>query len=350
MAAEFWLHAFPPYEDLYDRARRAEEDGWTGILLPENQYVTPDPYVVLASLAGATRVLRLGQGCSNPGTRHPALHASQAASLQWVTGGRALFGLGRGDSAHAFLGRPPMPVREFETYVREVQRYLRGETVAVAGAERRIEWLSSSGLPKVPLDISATGPRVIAIAAVHADRISFNIGASSIRIQRAVALARSAREEAGLDPAGIGLGAFVNLAVHPDPRVARDMVRGGVSGFARFSGMAGKPLDDVPAEDRGVMEALLRAYDMDGGHGQAKSPQAMLLDDGFIDRFAVVGSAQQCVDRLAELAGLGLGHFVITPQSRFSDARAVAESLAQVSECVLPALNACPAARAMPSA
>ena len=337
---EFWLHAFPPYDDLVERALRAEADGWTGILLPENQFVTPDPYVVLSRVAAATSTLRLGQGCSNPGTRDASLHASQAISLHWVSGGRALLGLGRGDSAHAFLGLPPMPLADFERYVRTLQRYLAGESVPVAGSPRSIEWLPRSGLPKVPLEISATGPRVIALAAELAERVALNLGASPERIGRAVAGLRGARERVRLDPEGIQVGAYVNVAAHSDIAVAREMVRGGVSGFARFSAMSGRAVDGLTVEDRRVTEAMVAAYDMEGGHGQAMSRQASLLDDSFIDRFAVLGPPQRCVDHLAELVERGVRHLVISPQSRFTEREAVAESIAQIGETVIPALRA----------
>ena len=110
----------------------------------------------------------------------------------------------------------------------------------------RIEWIAS--LPKVPLDVAASGPRVIGLAAVIADRITFAVGADVERLAWAIEVARTARRDAGLDPDGLALGAYVNVAVHPDRAVARQLVAGGLSTLARFNVMHGTPVG--PYDDR----------------------------------------------------------------------------------------------------
>ncbi len=63
----------------------------------------------------------------------------------------------------------------------------------------RIFWIATVQ-PKVPVDVAATGPRVIAAAARHADRVSLNVGADMERIRWGMDVARAARAEAGLSP------------------------------------------------------------------------------------------------------------------------------------------------------
>ena len=80
-------------------------------------------------------------------------------------------------------------------------------------------------LPKVPVDVAATGPKVIAAAARHADRVTFAVGADAERIRWGMEVARAARAEAGLS-AEIPFGAYVTLIVHDDPERSDEDGRG----------------------------------------------------------------------------------------------------------------------------
>src|SRR5207237_1435766 len=152
-----------------------------------SQNLAGDPYVALALAAKATDRLRLGTGVTNPVTRHPAVTAACIASVQGESKGRAQLGIGRGDSALAYLGRAPASVAVFERYLADLQSYLRGDAVAFgddadletlgladAPKESRLSWLGMAQ-PKVPVAVAATGPRVIEAAARHADRVTFAV-------------------------------------------------------------------------------------------------------------------------------------------------------------------------------
>src|SRR5215210_2872116 len=153
--------------------------------------------------------------------------------------GRAVLGLGRGDSALTQLGMRPVPVAELERALGAIQGYLRGEEVELDGAAGRIGWLPLADLPKPPVAVAATGPHVIACAARHAEHIDFTVGAEPDRLRWAVDTARAA--SAGRS---VSLGAFVNVAVHPDRGVARDLVRGSTAILARFA-TEGAPPDGL---------------------------------------------------------------------------------------------------------
>jgi 5,10-methylenetetrahydromethanopterin reductase len=189
-------------------AQRAEADGFDGWFVVDSQNLAGDCYVALAHAAAATERIRLGTGVTNPFTRHPAVTASAIASVHAASGGRAVLGIGRGDSALAHLGLAPAPVALFERYLAQVQAYLRGEEVAfddlgsdavaevgslgLAGGPTasRLHWLPPD-LPKVPVTVAATGPKVIDAAAQLADRVTFALGAEHGRRGRTWRWARS---------------------------------------------------------------------------------------------------------------------------------------------------------------
>ena len=105
-------------------AVRAEAAGWDGMFVVDSQNLAVDPFVGLALAAVETSTLKLGTGVSNPATRHPAAAAAGIGSVHVASGGRAVFGVGRGDSALAHLGLAPARVAYFENFVRATRAYL----------------------------------------------------------------------------------------------------------------------------------------------------------------------------------------------------------------------------------
>lgn len=339
-------------------ARQLEEAGWAGLQVVDSQNLSGDPYVALAMAAMETKKLGLATGVTNVVTRHAAVTACSIASVQRISGGRACLGIGRGDSALAHLGRAPARLAPFERYLRHLRLYLRGAAVpfdeidiplsvapamselelADAPPDSRIGWLQGE-TAVVPVEVAASGPRVIAIAALHADRVMFALGAETTRLRWGMDLARQARAAAGLDPDGIRFGAYVNAACHDDLRIARDLVRGSLTTFARFNVMHGATAGPVSERDRAVLQALRDSYDM-RAHTRGDSRQAGVLPEDFIDRFAVVGAPGRVVERLRELAALGLDKVVITGAMRGVSEADAAVAKHAMESAVLPAFAA----------
>jgi 5,10-methylenetetrahydromethanopterin reductase len=334
---ELWTISIPHPTHAGELAARAEAAGWDGIAFTDSQNLTGDVFAGLAVAAKATTRLGLATGVTNPVTRHAAAAASGIATIQALSNGRAVLGIGRGDSALFQIGREPAPLAVFEPFLRDLATYLRGGGVKQNGFESRIRWLDAS-LPPVPVDVAATGPRVIELAACVADRITFAFGANPERLRWGIAKARAARAAAGLDPAGLEFGAFANVAPHADASVARELARGGVGTFAHFSGMAGSSAEGVRAEDRAVFERIHAHYDRPH-HTLGRARHAAELDDAFLDRFAVLGPTRDCVARLRELADVGLTKLVLTGASFDANREEAQRSRTLLEREVLPALR-----------
>ncbi|HBK05098.1 MAG TPA: hypothetical protein DDZ81_04455 [Acetobacteraceae bacterium] len=354
---ELWITGVASPRGTARVAADVEAAGWDGLLVVDSQNLSGDPYIALAMAATSTTRLGLGTGVTNCVTRHAAATACSIVSVDRISGGRAVLGIGRGDSALAHLGRAPAKPKVFERYLRQLQTYLRGEAVAfedidipvetapplagLALAEAppasRIEWITGRG-NKVPVEAAASGPTVIALAARQADRVMFALGADEERIAWGIDVARKARTDAGLDPDDIRFGAYLNCACSPDIDVARGLVKGGLTTFARFSVMHGKASGPVSEQDRAVLHQLHDSYDM-RAHTRGDSAQAGTLTPDFIDRFAVVGTPDQCVDRLRRLAELGLDKIAITGALRGVSETGAAASRVLLEREVLPAVR-----------
>ena len=356
MTIEIWSAGAGSPTRIGDQARRLEDEGWDGLALVDSQNLAPDPYVALGLAAAATSTLKLATGVTNPLTRHPAAAATVATTVQAASHGRFVLGIGRGDSSLAHLGLAPASPTAFEHYLVRLQGFLRGEEVpfeasadgaqlaapsaglGMAGgpAGSQIRWIAAAGqmgLPKVPVDVAATGPKVIAIAARHAERVSFAVGASADRIRWAIDQYLEIRPDGAA-----GIGASLPVLVHPDRDEARRHISGGVASFARFSVMHGQVTGPADERSRVALEAVHDAYDMNH-HFSHGSPQSQGLPPEVVDEFGIAGPPDYCIERLQELTKLGLTKLILLGGGIGMDRNAAAASRKLLTEEVLPAFR-----------
>ena len=338
---EFWTLSYPLPGTPERSSLLAEKQGWDGLLFTDSQNHNGDCYAALAIAAKATKRIGLGTGVTNPYTRHAAVTASAISTIQVESNGRAVLGVGRGDSAMARLGLRPTPLKQFEAYLSNLQSYLRGEEVINNNYSAPIRWLAQqkaqgSFQTKVPVDVAATGPKVVEIAGRQADILTFAVGADTKRMVSGVKRAREAREAAGGDANTLKFGAYINIAAHPDRGLARQASIGSVGIVAHFSGMGKTALEQLASNDRAVIEALTRDYQLDR-HGDAGAAHIEHLSDEFVGRFAIVGTPDECVDRLGKLLEeVPLSRVVVMSNSRGVDLAILEEVATVVSEEVLP--------------
>ena len=354
---EVWTHGVASPRGVKRVATDLEENGWDGLCVVDSQNLSGDPYVALAMAATVTKRISLGTAVTNSVTRMAAATAAGIASVDRVSDGRAVLGIGRGDSALAHLGRAPARLDQFETYIRHLQIYLRGGAVpfdeikmsddiappvaqlgmAEEPEESRMGWLGDGH--KVPIEVAASGPRVIEIAARHADRIMFTLGADEDRIAWGIDVARKARLKAGLDPDGVLFGAYINCACGEDLDLTRDLIRGGLATFARFSVMHGKPNGPMSDNAENALRKLHEMYDM-RMHTRDDSRQAIALPPEFIDHFAIVGTPDDCLKRLKRLTALGLDKVFFGVMFRMVQTPEGAAAKSLMEKEVLPVLKA----------
>jgi 5,10-methylenetetrahydromethanopterin reductase len=330
-----------------DTAARAEREGFDVALFGDGQNLYPDPYVRMGLAAGATSAIRLATSVTNPVTRHPAVTAAGIATVQAESGGRAILGIGRGDSALTCIGIPaPAPLRLLERYVEEVRAYLSGRSVDCDGYPSSIHWLPRD-LEAVPVDVACAGPRTIALAAHIADRVSFAVGAASERVEWALAHTRRALLAAGRDEREVSLGAYVVVAATDDLPSARDTIRGTVAVLTGFNAMRDARTDGQPEVLRRVAEPLRRAFAVEQAEARSRNDSehmrflASHVDDAYLDWFAVLGTPARVAARLRELVALGLRHlYLITGTPNTADPGLVERARSLLVHEVLPAVRA----------
>ena len=338
---EFWRSGGSNESTFPESARGAEAEGWDGQMFMDSQCLSRDPYVLMGAWAMETERIKLSTGVTNPLTRHPAVTAASAATLQAISGGRAVLGIGRGDSALAYLGQAPARLAMFERTLGELQALLGGEEISFSasgsagdapdldslslGAKpsvSRLHWLPE-GLPKVPLDVAATGPKVIAMSSPVAERVTFSVGAMPDRIEWAVDLANQARTDRGLGPDGVSYGAQIIVVCDTDEDKALEWAMGAVAPLARFQVIQGEAAGPTGGSDADNLDAVRTSYDMNK-HGHINEGEKMVgksFTPDFVRRFAIVGPPDHCTERLLELIRCGLERFVIVGPGFYDEPR-----------------------------
>jgi 5,10-methylenetetrahydromethanopterin reductase len=323
---------------LNDIAPRLEELGYDTALFTDNQGAAPDVWTALGFAASQTTRIQIGPGVTNTLTRDVSVTADAALTLQALSAGRSVLVVGRGDASAHYVGAPPERLATYERKIEDLRAYLRGETVLRGEVRSRIEWLDLLPLPPVPLELVASGPRVAEIAARHADRISFAVGADPDYVAMFVAETKAHASRAGRDPSMILFGAWVNAVLNDDPDVARNAVRGTAALWARFSAFRGRDLAGLPGPLASAAKYLRDNYDMNS-HGKGLAQHARDLPEDFLDWFTVTGSADRVRRRLRDLAAAGLDYCYVVPGALgFADAVG-AESISRIAREVLPSLG-----------
>tara|TARA_B100000902_G_C27217965_1_gene868046 strand:+ start:287 stop:1315 length:1029 start_codon:yes stop_codon:yes gene_type:complete len=320
-----------------------EDMGFDIVLCPDTQNLSADPYGQLALMANATTSLKIGTGVTHPVTRETAVTASAMASLQEESLGRAICGIGRGDSSAAHIGKRQATTEELRRCVVTLKRYLNGEAVEAGNMQSPIRWIDPKVISPVPIDIACTGPRTIEMACDVADRVSFAVGSAFERVEWAMNTAKEHLEKTGRSKDSLQIGAYINLICDHDEKRAISLARMLAGLVAHFTAMKGASTEHLPDKLLPVTQQLQTDYDMKN-HSSEKGQHLDLIDDDFIEWFSIVGSPQKCIDRLGKLLDLGLNHIYIlggSPIAEPRDARvrAMVEQTEVFANEVLPVLK-----------
>jgi alkanesulfonate monooxygenase SsuD/methylene tetrahydromethanopterin reductase-like flavin-dependent oxidoreductase (luciferase family) len=217
------------WADVRAAAVAADEGGFDGLWTwdhlrdPDGDPAgVPECMTTLAALAEVTRRVTLGSLVLNVSSRHPGLLANMAATIQQVSGGRFILGLGAGGSKatpyareQEALGLTVEPDAVRAQRVAEASQILRrlwsGDSTPFTGAHYRLDrpegYLRADPAP--PIVIGGFGPRMAAIAGKHGD--GFNTQARHPQLAALAKIALDAHKAAGRDPARFSLSVFAGL-------------------------------------------------------------------------------------------------------------------------------------------
>ncbi len=299
----------PPYQRLVELIRLAERQGFEYGWTYDSHVLWQESMPTLALAAAATERIKLGHMVTNPGTRDPTVVASAYATLQDISGGRMVMGIGRGDSARRYINQKPVPVRRFEECLRMIKPFMNGEKVAWNDTEIELAWVRPE-LPEIEMHVAGYGPRVLALAGQLGDGVIIQLADPDI-IEWTMGTARKAAEEAGRDPAALKCIVSAPSHISGDLAAAGDQVRW-------FPAMVSNHVVDLLSKyDPSTLPPSLTSYlerrkfyDY-SEHSRTGAKHGEFVDDETCDRFCILGTADDHVAKLRTLEELGVAQWNI---------------------------------------
>jgi probable F420-dependent oxidoreductase len=299
----------PPHTRFLELMKLAEANGFEYGWTYDSHILWHDGYPLLTLLATNTEKLKFGHCVTNPGTREPTVTASSYATLHAISSGRAVLGIGRGDSARRVIGYQPVKMAEFEASCRMIKDLMNGRAVEWNGKELELEWAKDR--PQIPMYIAAYGPRALGVAGRVADGVIIQL-ADPVIIQWIMEQARAAAVEAGRDPAELECLVCAPSMVTDDIAEARNATRW-------FPAMVSNHVMDLIeryGEDSEIPKDLTdyvkarKFYDYKD-HSREGAAHGEFVSDEICDRFSVIGSVDAVREKLRELDSIGVDHFNI---------------------------------------
>jgi probable F420-dependent oxidoreductase len=293
--------------ELWETARDAGLDqAWSW----DSHVLWQECWTLMGWLIGTVKPdFEFGTCVTNPRTRDPIVTASAFATLNQITDGRMICGIGRGDSSVRVLKRKPANLDDVEHAVQVIRTLGSGEEMRVDGVDARIEWAHHP----VPVYVAAYGPKALRVAGRVGDGVILQI-ADPYVIEWALGQVRASAEEAGRDPDDITVHCAAPTYISDDLDEARAQCRW-------FGAMVGNHIADVLRhhDPEAIPDDLVNYverrthYDY-RDHAEAGAEHADYVPDEIVDRFAVIGTAEQCAEKLRELERIGVSEFNIYTQ------------------------------------
>lgn len=298
----------PPLQRFLDLIQLAERHGFDYGWTYDSHILWQESYATLALAADRTSKIKLGHFVTNPGIRDPTIVASWYATMQDLSDGRMVMGIGRGDSSRRVVGLKPVRVAEFEARCQMIKDLMNGRPVVWNEKELKLEWVRDE-LPDIPMWIAGYGPKALAVAGRVADGVIIQLADPQI-IQWIMDTARKAAEEVGRDPSELKCIVGAPSMITDDIAAAREQVRW-------FPAMVSNHVMDLIERygfDSEIPEALTefvkarKFYDYKD-HSRVGAAHGEFVTDEIADRFTVIGNIEQVTAKLKELESVGVDQF-----------------------------------------
>jgi 5,10-methylenetetrahydromethanopterin reductase len=252
-----------------------ESEGVRRVWVIDSQLAMKDVYAGLVVAAMNTTRIRLGTGVTNAVTRHPTVTANAIAAVDEISHGRAILGLGAGDSALYGIGLKPQKVAEVE----EAIAFFRSRAAAM------------------PIYLAVSQERMCELAGRAADGAIVMGPAQPDIVRRQVEWIRRGQPRAGFE-----------ITFMAPTSTDIDDVRSWVSTQARLLAHY-KQLPPSLARFSDAIARSAQSYDY-AEHLSTTASHSSAVSDELVRALAVVGSPEECTARLRELQAVGVDAFI----------------------------------------
>lgn len=280
----------------------AEDLGFDYIWVCDSSLHGRDVYAYLTLCAQHTRRAKIGVSVTHPFTRHPAINANAIATIDEISGGRTILGVGTGDRPQRELGLRPARVAEMREWITLLRKLFTGEPVSHAGEHWQLEdaTLHCGWRREVPIQVAASGPRMLELTGEMGDGAIVRVGLAPEAVRFALESLALGAERAGRTIKELDIGFLVNCCLYRDRERALREARLDTAWYLKtapkIAAIAG-----VPAE---TMRAVQAAYR--GGHLDEAHEAAANVPDALAQRFVLAGTPDEAKDFVHGVGELGV--------------------------------------------
>ncbi|MDN4474038.1 TIGR03842 family LLM class F420-dependent oxidoreductase [Demequina zhanjiangensis] len=321
----------PPAQRTVALAKRAEEHGFGFFWTFDSHLLWQEPYVIYSAILAETDRIKVGPYVTNPATRDWTVTASTFATLNEMYGNRTVCGIGRGDSAVRVLNGKPVTVKEMRKSIEVIRELANRRPVEHNGATLQFPWARTSELE---VWVAGYGPLALKAAGEVGD--GFILQCADVDIAKwMIETVKTNASNAGKDPDSLEFCISGPMYIGDDWEHMREQCRW-------FGGMVGNHVADI-VEKYGKGDhipdvladyiAERKGYDYNE-HGRAGNSHAEFVPDDIVDRFCVLGTADQHIEKLEALKAVGVTQFAGYLQHDNKE-----ETLRVYGEKVIPALS-----------
>jgi 5,10-methylenetetrahydromethanopterin reductase len=292
---------------------QTEKAGFDLMGFGDSQCVRPDMFVECTLCAAFTKRIRFGPRVTNPVTRHLAILANAMASINALSGGRAVLGIGSGDSAVYQVGLRPARLAEFEAALVALRNLFENRAAEYKGKTFRLEWPVS----KCPIFVAACGPKTLELAGRLGDGVIISNGMDKAAVEESLTHIDSGARQSGRTVDDLEIWWSVGVGISKENRIAPQLA-GMAAAYANQAFRFTMQSKAVPAKFRDRLVSLQERYDFYNHMTTSSSDyNAHLLDDEDLrqylyDRFLVVGTTEDCIEKIARVRSYGVKNLWLT--------------------------------------
>jgi 5,10-methylenetetrahydromethanopterin reductase len=313
--------------DLFrEMASEIEQLGFEHLWLTDSSLHARNCYAYLTLAAGATRTLRLGTAVTNPITRHPAITAAAAATVDEISHGRFVLGIGAGDRPLLALGARPSSLATLRAAIGSIRDLWNGERVTVDDEGFRLvdAHLRFDARADIPIYVSASGPKTLELAGAIADGVILLVGLFPESL--AWALDHVDRGAAAAGRPRPHVAVFAYGAIDED----EDRALASARSIAAWFPQTAPGICRLAGLEEALVQEVRARYE--GGEFQEAAGAAELLPDDFVRKVALAGGADRARERIRAVVDAGADSIHVFPlgEGRRETIRAFAACVREV--------------------
>ena len=310
-----WPHSGNDLDSVVRLAQTAEACDFETVYIGDSQMIWNDVWVALGACAVSTTRVRLGTGVTNMVTRHPAVTANAAMSLNMLSKGRAVLGVGAGDSAVRTAGLSPAHLPQIRKRIEFMRALLKGQEVDAMewgidseedtwGSESKIRIVGAEQWGELPIQLACMGPKSVRTAGELCDGVIVDghMGGNAEGVLKTVESAKEGAQSTSKDAASLRYIAAIDAAIDDDRLKALDKVRPTAA-----RNIANKPWlpDTLGVEHAEVVKEVTESYKF-YQHLDLTAKHKEIIPDEVAMKCCIAGTPEDCIAKAKELKEAGI--------------------------------------------